>query len=379
MHNRLKFFLAIIISILMIFFCVYAYPSLKESAQADILGDAIRERAKSSFSGVITVWQIDSFEGGINSRATWLQNALTRLEKRYKGVYFAVKSVTVELLPKLLKTGKPDVISFGGGVFSLDEAEQYFMPVEAPLGVLPALKSSAEGLACPLFFGGYCMLVAQEFTNKPEYKHGLSDFLGSDFGHVKHNKQSVRVSPLAAGGYNTSLVPTALCLGKGGLKCDIVLRQSEGLWDAYNYDRICAAATVTQRQLYRLKAATDKDKGRKSVVLPLYPYTDMVQYAAVFKGANDAKLRVIYSALEHLTSTEVQLGLGSIGLMPADLTALKGIAYDNPYMQSMCDFYKASPIRVPSAFADLNGVNQAALECIRGNASPEELLSKLYK
>lgn len=69
---------------------------------------------------VITLWQIDSFEGGKGSRAQYLQNKATALfEKR--NCYVTVTSVSAESARKNIQSGNiPDMISYGAGFYGID-------------------------------------------------------------------------------------------------------------------------------------------------------------------------------------------------------------------------------------------------------------------
>ena len=356
-------------NVILIIFVIFGFGHFYGEAHSDILGKELEERARQSFKGVITLWQVDSFEGGVGSRTAWLNSALSRLEKRYNGVYFVVKSVSVELLPTLLAQSRPDLISFGHGVFTQDQALELFEKIQyngEPL--IPSLLKSTDGYAVPLFFGGYCLLTANQYTSFTSYPDDIAQCLSQDFGTVSYNKQKRAVVPLVAGDYNTSLAALALALGFGSVKKEAHLCSSDALWDHYNYNELSASALVSQRQLYRLSAATDKGKGRKSQVLNIYPYTDMVQYLAVFKGGSDKKQRVMSAVIEHLTSTAIQMTLSSIGIMPSSLAALAAIKYENQYMQTLCDGYRDKHICLPHAFASLDNVSALAQEHLAGKS-----------
>lgn len=70
----------------------YLYPILA----SDIFSEEVQKRRESMYTGVITVWQVDTFEGGTGSRTAWLNRLLASLEKQYNGVYFVVRSMTPE-------------------------------------------------------------------------------------------------------------------------------------------------------------------------------------------------------------------------------------------------------------------------------------------
>lgn len=65
----------------------------------------------------LELWNVDTFEGGTNSRTKFLENAAISFEKQNRKNYIIVRNVGVEQLENMLKEGvKPDLISFGIGV-----------------------------------------------------------------------------------------------------------------------------------------------------------------------------------------------------------------------------------------------------------------------
>lgn len=372
---KLKTVLSVVISLGLVLFSVTSFPYLLARANEDIFLKEFEKRKTERFSGVITLWQVDSFEGGVGSRTAWLNARLAELEKRYNGVYFSVKSVSVEMLDELLSHSAPDLISFGHGVFNLQKAQDCFEPLECPQGLVPSLAQSGQGYAVPLFFGAYCILTDTAYAKKYMLEQGLDGYLSSNFGTVTHNKKRISVIPLAARGDNTALV--SLALANTRLKASPELYNADVLWDNYNYNRICASIVCSQRQLYRLEAAQKQNKSRPSTLAPLSGYTDMVQYIAAFKGAPDSKKKIIAGAISHLTDQSVQMKVSSIGLLPASLGALESIKYENPYMQQLCHHIKNTKIATPSAFYTPPELNNMALDLLMGRADNAQAISSL--
>ena len=70
-----------------------------------------------NYKGVITMWQIDSFEGGTGSRKQFLLKCARVFEKKFNGVLVMVTDYTVEGAKQAVSEGKiPDLISYGCGV-----------------------------------------------------------------------------------------------------------------------------------------------------------------------------------------------------------------------------------------------------------------------
>ena len=70
---------------------------------------------------VLNIWQIDNFEGGKGSRASYLQNIGDEFAKK-GGCYVTVTSVTAAAALENLKRGTvPDLISYGAGISGLEQ------------------------------------------------------------------------------------------------------------------------------------------------------------------------------------------------------------------------------------------------------------------
>lgn len=71
---------------------------------------------RTEYKGIVTLWHIDSFEGGRGSRRQFLLDAAAGFEKIHKGVLVMVISHTKASAEADFEKGiYPDLISFGGG------------------------------------------------------------------------------------------------------------------------------------------------------------------------------------------------------------------------------------------------------------------------
>ncbi len=69
---------------------------------------------------VLTLWQIDGFEGGKGSRATYLQNIGDEFSKN-NGCYITVNSLSADAARLNLSKGNvPDLISYGAGMYGIE-------------------------------------------------------------------------------------------------------------------------------------------------------------------------------------------------------------------------------------------------------------------
>ena len=87
-----------------------------------------REKAQAEAKQIVTVWNVDTFEGGKGSRTSFLKKSAKKIEKRMDNVYFLISSYTIEGAQAALKKGiKPDALSFGVG---LSDFAELSLPLE---------------------------------------------------------------------------------------------------------------------------------------------------------------------------------------------------------------------------------------------------------
>ncbi len=109
-----------------------------------IAANTVKQTAESSQMNMLTVWQIDSFEGGKGSRANYLQKLGNEFTKETK-CYVQVLSLSSEAARQNLKNGaRPDLISYGAGAYGI---ESYITD-----------KTASHIWA----HGGYCILTVSE-------------------------------------------------------------------------------------------------------------------------------------------------------------------------------------------------------------------------
>lgn len=77
-------------------------------------------KADSGEMTVLTLWQVDGFEGGKGSRATYLQNLADKFSKTDR-CYITVNSLSADAARLNLSTGNvPDLISYGAGMYGIE-------------------------------------------------------------------------------------------------------------------------------------------------------------------------------------------------------------------------------------------------------------------
>ncbi len=223
-------------------------------------------------SRVVTVWNVDTFEGGKGSRANLLRKVARNVEKRREGVYYLISSYTAEGAAAAFSEGKyPDLLSFGVGLS--DGAEvSLALPYSFAGGEI-----SGECRAVPWCMGGYFLFsLTEDFT------------------------QAGRCA-ISVGGSNLGALAAAYA-GIGGEEVESQAAYVGFLSGKYRY------LLGTQRDVCRLTA-----RGAAFFSRPLGGYNDLFQYISLLKEVHrDDALAFI----EELLSPQTAELLPAIGMEP---------------------------------------------------------------
>ncbi|MCH5159499.1 MAG: extracellular solute-binding protein [Clostridiales bacterium] len=267
-----------------------------------------------SYQGVVEMWNVESFEGGVGSREGWLTNRAAKFEAGNKGLFVHVTTLSVEQVETKLAEGQTfDMICFSRGVGNLVKEQ-----LTAYTGSVGAIKDNylisgqLEGslYAVPIYSGAYCLFARTEQLSEDRL---LSDALTAKFTR-KIGKNTIELQPLVTGftPYNSPLSALALSGGKG--KASV----SEDVTQYQAYEKFVANQTAvtllgTQRDMYRLSQRESNGKIDKLAFAPLAGYTDLVQYVAISQTADD-KAEACVEFIEYLTSDEAQRSLVNLSL-----------------------------------------------------------------
>lgn len=199
------------------------------------LKKAENENKPESRFAYLTVWQIDTFEGGKSSRASFLQNTGNRFSES-GGCYVNVKSLTSRAAFENIDNGiLPDVISYGAGMSGLE-------------GLLKGKTPYVEWA-----HGGYCLLAVDE---------------KADFGDL-----SAANTVVNAGTENASGAAALFC----GLQGAALGKPTSAYVDLINgkYKYLLG----TQRDIFRLKT-----RGQSFKVKAVTEFNDLYQNISVIAG-----------------------------------------------------------------------------------------------
>ena len=83
----------IFLSLLVAIFAVI--PTIGVATKNNLINKKFRGNAN-EYQGVISVWNVDTFEGGSSSKSDFLIKTGTLFAKDYNGIYFLVDNITPE-------------------------------------------------------------------------------------------------------------------------------------------------------------------------------------------------------------------------------------------------------------------------------------------
>lgn len=234
--------------------------------------DSVKEKV------ILSIWQLDMFEGGVGSRATYLKNVAANFEKS-NDVLIMVETKTKEDAEGLLaKNIYPDIISFSSGLS----------------GVIEKAKSlDSDG------FGG-------------EYNGNTYAKCWCYGGYVKIKRKGTNPNQIILSKNATKNVELA-CLYN---QIDIQNAQSYEPKRAYEefIANIDSVLIGTQRDIYRIRNKIDNFE-----IEPLSYFTDLAQYVSILTDAEN-KISLSESFIDYLCS-EGQKNVNNLGLLARDKTA----------------------------------------------------------
>ncbi|MBP5466520.1 MAG: hypothetical protein J6Y43_03040 [Clostridia bacterium] len=253
--------------------------------------------SSAEYKGILTVWHVDTFEGGVGSRKQFLLSVSRGFEKLYNGVLVMVVDYTAESAEQAISDGKsPDIISYGAGV-NVQNVRS--------LGNLIAVGGTYNGetYALPWARGGYCII------RNPDYSA---------------NRNDAGKLLVSQGEFTNPLTAYAL-----SGKQPIAAENTEILSPMNAYVKFTQGKTerflATQRDVHRLIL-----RGMDFTSEPLDGYNDLYQYVSVL-SEDAVKAEYARKFAEYLISEDVQKQLYKIGLF----SCYFGVEYDSPDLSAM--------------------------------------------
>lgn len=296
-----RFLLCVLVIIMLIFL-----PNIELSKNYDL--DNIYSvflGKKAGYSGIIEIWNIDTFEAGNVSKVSLISNIAKEYQNKNKGIYFMVRNLTENECRNLLNAGEyPDLFSCGFGV--ADSLKEYVKAYSnLNLGLIDEpLKDSVtvnnEILAVPWCKGGYFLITTKEKLENANIKaidENLSAKVFSS-GYTLKNKKSEKIVYSVAFGNSNYLMPQQAVKSYNNSEVDLIsnsYNKEHKDWTSYSaYCDFIAGNSVfllgTQRDVYRMKNREKLGKATDVIIEQLANFTDLIQFMLLSKTLSGNKL-----------------------------------------------------------------------------------------
>lgn len=227
----------------------------------------------------LELWEIDTFEGGTNSRAKFLEKEAIQYQKKNNGIYIIVHNITLEQCVTMLGEDRvPDLISFGIGagdvVCAYTQKLNVSNNIRKPL--LNAGQVAGVQYAMPWCMGGY--VVCAKTVSPSTYGVGME--------------------------YNVAPQISA-----------DTLKKYKSQYEAYKAfcNNEVDALLGTQRDYYRLTNKLNLGVISQCEFKYNNEYSDLVQYLSI-TTTNDKFLPYAQDFLEYIIGQQVQEKLKDIGM-----------------------------------------------------------------
>ena len=278
---------------------------------------------KNKKQAVLTIWHIESFEGGTKSRKSYLEEIGIKFNKINPNIYFSIMSLTEEQLFLNLQNNKIcDIFSFSVGSGCL--LTSYLLGLQNNKSINNNLQNYAkvnnEILAYPYMLSSYVAISKNTDESKP---------LVEKFS-LTSNKNVYGFGFDVGGNINV-----AQCLLNNGINNlnKMQFYSCNSSYDAYtNFINSKFTTLVgTMRDYYRCKNREELGKINSCAYFSLGNYTDLIQYIGINKNLDEGKISIAGAFLNYLLSYSSQSILKKYGLFPSTNITI----YEEPFLKEV--------------------------------------------
>ncbi len=280
------------------------------------------------YKGIITLWQIDSFEGGRGSRKQFLLDVATAFEKTNKGVLVMVISHTKTSAEADFAKGiYPDIISFGGGVEVANSVKVNYART------FKGGNLDDDAYYTPWCRGGYAIISNPKLAT-----------------HDGGNIEKLLVSQAE---YTQPLLAL--------LEQGITATEIEVLLPMDAYVKFTVGKTPyflgTQRDVTRLL-----NRGMEFNITPLGEFNDLYQYIGV-TSTDTAKALYAEKFINYLVSDKVQKKLNKISMFSPYID----VGFEEEPLQEMQNVKQNKTISAFTSAVQLKNLQELSLAALRGD------------
>ena len=312
-------------------------------------------QSKQEQNQVLSLWHIETFEGGSTSRSAYLQKIATEFNKQNNGVFIIIKTLTMEQARLNVKEGCCDIVSFGFGAGEL--LKPYLVSlqeVKLEKDFDMVAKNNDNVLAYPYMYGGYATITREQAMISSGFTpENLQENLFNIFISKKNNK--------AVGFAKKSQTNFAKALSL----CSVFGNPTNFFDNNLDtYQTYCkfiegefSTLVGTTRDVVRCKNREMAGKLSSCVYNYLSGYTDLVQCIGVMNG-EEVKQKTAMEFATFLLSEYSQTQIKKVGMF----STTGKVLYDDGYMK---DFEQAmlKEKQVPNIFMTETDIEKEKAEC----------------
>ncbi len=288
---------------------------------------------------VITLWHVDTFEGGQGSRKQFLLKTARRLESVEQGVLVSVIEHTPESIKDAFDKGQiPDMVSYANGI-RVENLKEISINLEFSGG-----NVDGKTYALPWCRGGY-VVIAKKSSKVNVTENAFENMI------------------VSKGAFNQPLC--ALALEEIRVKNIKILSPQDAFWEFVNSKD--GVMIGTQRDIVRANNLNLEISSR-----PLTKFNDLFQYVSVTTN-DQAKNMLCQKYLSVLFSLETQKELTNLSM----LSNYYSIGFENEHLQKLQQLNSFSTL---SAFADsltLKNVHSLSEDVVSGQINMLDKLKNL--
>lgn len=299
-------------------------------------------------SGLLSMWHIETFEGGSIARSKYLLEQMIELQKTHNNLLVSIKVLTIEEASNLIEQGiLPDLVSFGTGsgyLFS-DYAQNYEGKLNIKDEFIKAGSIDGQVKAVAYMTGGYVLMCNKQNADVAniDRKQKLSDNIYK-VGYQYNKGKSYRHSVIMGRQYNLPLTAAVFNTDMTAAQDSVFFANTQ--YEAYEMF-VNGKATMllgTQRDMHRVLNRMSQNDFFEMDFQALSGFCDLVQYLAVTSKDTNAKDNA-ETVIEFLIEKTAQNNLTKCGMFGVDGNNYYTAAY-------LKDIEKAlhNPLKTVNAF-----------------------------
>lgn len=292
-----------------------------------------------SYKGILKLWHVDSFEGGVGSRKQYLLKVARTFEKKYSGVLVMVVEHTLESANENLKNGiYPDMISYGNGL-EINNMSELNMD-----GAFKGGNIGEKNYAEAWCRGGYVLIANPKLVQSIEINE-IDSLLVS---------QSEYTQPLF------SLIEEGITVQ------DITIKTPMNAYVQFVEGKT-KYFLGTQRDVNRLER-----RGMEVITYPMMGYNDLYQYISITTTDNEKRF---YSEefIKVLLSEKSQSKLNEIGM----LSQRYSVKYENEHLVNMQSQNNSKTISVFTSPLVLKDMQEKSKLAIKGDVEEQRKIKNM--